>query len=117
MGCKMKWVNVSGCLGRTVDQPVVSLGGITVRVSVFAALAKNQTNVAQQLADSWRLCVMTDRVLTEEYVDSLALTHKNRRPWRPTWTAKLIASHRLLQKRVAELETTIGWYEAKHPND
>ena len=61
---------------------------------------------------------MTDRVLTERYFLSLVKGYESKNgAWRSSWTGKLLASHRLLQKRVTELETTIGWYEAKHPND
>ena len=57
---------------------------------------------------------MTDRVLTEEEVTVLGRLST---PWDSITRREVIASHRLLQKRVKELETTIGWYEAKHPND
>ena len=61
---------------------------------------------------------MTDRVMTERYFLSLVKTYESKNSaWRRSWTGKLLASHRLLRERVTELETTIGWYEAKHPND
>ena len=78
---------------------------------------------------------MTDCVLTSTEVDGLEFFAKrilaamddeiDGMDMREVWTGgdplsrllDIIASHRLLQKRVKELETTIGWYEAKHPND
>ena len=63
---------------------------------------------------------MTDRVLTETQLMETEAFLAKRFDWTPEeWTglAALTTSHRLLQQRVKELETTIGWYEAKHPND
>ncbi len=62
---------------------------------------------------------MADRVLTEQEVDGYAESWKDDEP-----VMKVITSHRTLHqrhrqlvRRVAELETTVGWYEEKHPND
>ncbi len=63
---------------------------------------------------------MTDRILTEEEAEKLAESFWDTPP-RYEGDAEqfntLYASHRLLQKRVTTLEITVGWYEAKHPND
>ena len=56
---------------------------------------------------------MTNRVLTDDAVQRIISSRRSI----PEDIADLIVSHRLLQERVTELETTIGWYEAKHPND
>ncbi len=66
---------------------------------------------------------MTDRVLTEAEIlgyekgrGSVVMPGVGRvHP--PHVVKEVCVSHRLLQERVTELETTIGWYEAKHPND
>ena len=66
---------------------------------------------------------MTDRILSEESVDYLeAIVEEMQTTAHDVPTVRrnflrLIASHRLLQQQVAKLETTIGWYEEKHPND
>ena len=56
---------------------------------------------------------MTDRVLTDDAVQLIITSRRSI----PGDICDLIISHRLLRERVTELETTVGWYEAKHPND
>jgi len=63
---------------------------------------------------------MSDRILSEETVDSLEMfamkwNSNPRQLGKPC--VDLCRSHRLLAARVKELETTVGWYEEKHPND
>ena len=59
----------------------------------------------QRRVVSWRLCVMTDRVLSEDEMVSVQEHVKYGLPQSTVW--ELFASHRLLQQRVLELEEDV----------
>lgn len=56
---------------------------------------------------------MTDRVLTERYVDDLEKISKKHIPWKGVWTKELIASHRLQAARIQELEKSYEGLEKR----
>lgn len=54
---------------------------------------------------SLRLCVtMTDRILPDDTVTEIEKLSRDSHGEAPVWISALCASHRLLQKRVTELE-------------